>query len=311
MLLFIPTIILTTMIVFGLFWVVPGDVAALILVGADGEDTASLQDIEKLRQELGLDRPIHIQYGTWLWNVVRGDLGTSLWYRDSVTGELRDRFLVTVELSVIAILLAFSVGVPLGILSAIKQDSAIDYVSRVFALVGVAMPNFWLGVLVVSGLASWAGWLPPLGYATFWENPLLNLEQLIFPALVLSFSNLGLTARITRSSMLEVLREDYVRTARAKGLREFAVLGRHTLKNALLPVVTISGYQFAGLLGGVIIIESIFVVPGVGSWTIQSIQHRDFVVLQGVIVLGASVILTLNLLIDLLYGVLDPRIRYQ
>ena len=311
MLLFIPTIILTTMIVFGLFWVVPGDVAALILVGADGEDTASLQDIEKLRQELGLDRPIHIQYGTWLWNVVRGDLGTSLWYRDSVTGELRDRFLVTVELSVIAILLAFSVGVPLGILSAIKQDSAIDYVSRVFALVGVAMPNFWLGVLVVSALASWAGWLPPLGYATFWENPLLNLEQLIFPALVLSFSNLGLTARITRSSMLEVLREDYVRTARAKGLREFAVLGRHTLKNALLPVVTISGYQFAGLLGGVIIIESIFVVPGVGSWTIQSIQHRDFVVLQGVIVLGASVILTLNLLIDLLYGVLDPRIRYQ
>jgi len=310
-LLFIPTIILTTMIVFGLFWVVPGDVAALILVGADGEDTASLQDIEKLRQELGLDRPIHIQYGTWLWNVVRGDLGTSLWYRDSVTGELRDRFLVTVELSVIAILLAFSVGVPLGILSAIKQDSAIDYVSRVFALVGVAMPNFWLGVLVVSGLASWAGWLPPLGYATLWENPLLNLEQLIFPALVLSFSNLGLTARITRSSMLEVLREDYVRTARAKGLREFAVLGRHTLKNALLPVVTISGYQFAGLLGGVIIIESIFVVPGVGSWTIQSIQHRDFVVLQGVIVLGASVILTLNLLIDLLYGVLDPRIRYQ
>jgi len=310
-LLFFPTMILTTVIVFGLFWVVPGDVATLILVGAEGEDTASLADIEELRHELGLDRPIHIQYSSWLWDVLRGDLGTSLWYRAPVTAELRDRFLVTVELAVLAILMAFVVGVPLGIVSAVKQDTRADYASRVFALVGVALPNFWLGVLIVSGLAAFAGWLPPLGYADPWEDPLLNLQQLVFPALVLSFSNLGLTARITRSSMLEVLREDYVRTARAKGLREFVVLGRHTLKNALLPVVTISGYQFAGLLGGVIIIESIFVVPGVGSWTIQSIQHRDFVVLQGVIVLGAAVILTLNLIIDLLYGVLDPRIRYQ
>ena len=310
-LLFLPTIVLTTIVVFGLFWIVPGDVATLILVGADGEDTATIEDIEKLREELGLDRPIHIQYGEWLWNVLRGDLGTSLWYRVPVTEELRDRFLVTLELSVMAIIMAFIVGVPLGVLSAVKQDTAADYASRVFALIGVAMPNFWLGVLIIYGLAYWAGWLPPLGYASLWDDPLLNVQQLVFPAMVLSFSNLGLTARVTRSSMLEVLREDYVRTARAKGLRELVVLGRHTLKNALLPVITISGYQFAGLLGGVIIIESIFVVPGVGSWTIQSIHHRDFVVLQGVIVLVAVVILTLNLIIDLFYGVLDPRIRYQ
>ncbi len=310
-LLFLPTIVLTTIVVFGLFWIVPGDVATLILVGADGEDTATIEDIEKLRAELGLDRPIHIQYGEWLWNVLRGDLGTSLWYRVPVTEELRDRFLVTLELSVMAIVMAFIVGVPLGVLSAVKQDTAVDYASRVFALIGVAMPNFWLGVLIIYGLAYWAGWLPPLGYASLWDDPVLNLQQLVFPAMVLSFSNLGLTARVTRSSMLEVLREDYVRTARAKGLRELVVLGRHTLKNALLPVITISGYQFAGLLGGVIIIESIFVVPGVGSWTIQSIHHRDFVVLQGVIVLVAVVILTLNLIIDLFYGILDPRIRYQ
>ena len=310
-LLFLPTIVLTTIVVFGLFWIVPGDVATLILVGADGEDTATIEDIEKLRQELGLDRPIHVQYGEWLWNVLHGDLGTSLWYRVPVTEELRGRFLVTFELSVMAIIMAFIVGVPLGVISAVKQDTAMDYASRVFALIGVAMPNFWLGVLIIYGLAYWAGWLPPLGYASLWDDPLLNLQQLVFPAMVLSFSNLGLTARVTRSSMLEVLREDYVRTARAKGLQELVVLGRHTLKNALLPVITISGYQFAGLLGGVIIIESIFVVPGVGSWTIQSIHHRDFVVLQGVIVLVAVVILTLNLIIDLFYGVLDPRIRYQ
>ena len=310
-LLFLPTIVLTTIVVFGLFWIVPGDVATLILVGADGEDTATIEDIEKLRQELGLDRPIHVQYGEWLWNVLRGDLGTSLWYRVPVTEELKGRFLVTFELSVMAIIMAFIVGVPLGVISAVKQDTAMDYASRVFALIGVAMPNFWLGVLTIYGLAYWAGWLPPLGYASLWDDPLLNLQQLVFPAMVLSFSNLGLTARVTRSSMLEVLREDYVRTARAKGLQELVVLGRHTLKNALLPVITISGYQFAGLLGGVIIIESIFVVPGVGSWTIQSIHHRDFVVLQGVIVLVAVVILTLNLIIDLFYGILDPRIRYQ
>ncbi len=310
-LLFLPTIVLTTIVVFGLFWIVPGDVATLILVGADGEDTATIEDIEKLRQELGLDRPIHVQYGEWLWNVLRGDLGTSLWYRVPVTEELKGRFLVTFELSVMAIIMAFIVGVPLGVISAVKQDTGMDYASRVFALIGVAMPNFWLGVLIIYGLAYWAGWLPPLGYASLWDDPLLNLQQLVFPAMVLSFSNLGLTARVTRSSMLEVLREDYVRTARAKGLQELVVLGRHTLKNALLPVITISGYQFAGLLGGVIIIESIFVVPGVGSWTIQSIHHRDFVVLQGVIVLVAVVILTLNLIIDLFYGILDPRIRYQ
>jgi peptide/nickel transport system permease protein len=193
----------------------------------------------------------------------------------------------------------------------VKQDTGFDYMSRVFSVIGVALPTFWLGILIVYALATFFQWLPPLGYATVWDDPLLNLQQLIFPALTLAFHDLAFTARVTRSSMLEVMREDYMRTARAKGLREILVVGRHALKNALLPVVTVSGYQFGRLLGGVIIVESIFVVPGMGTLLIDSIVHRDFIVLQAIVLLIAAVVLILNLVIDLLYGVLDPRIRYQ
>ena len=225
--------------------------------------------------------------------------------------QLKDRFLVTMELAVMAILLAFCAAVPLGIISAVKQDTGLDYCSRVFCVIGVALPTFWLGILIVYALASFFQWLPPLGYATLWDDPLLNLQQLIFPALTLAFADLAFVARVTRSAMLEVMREDYLRTARAKGVREMTVIGRHALKNALLPVVTVSGYQFGRLLGGVIIVESIFVVPGMGTLLIDSIVHRDFIVIQAVVLLIATVVLVLNLLIDLLYGVLDPRIRYQ
>lgn len=312
LLLFIPTMILATMMVFALFWVVPGDAAMMILTGEEGEGgRVNTEDLEQLRKELGLDRPIHVQYGEWVFNLLKGDLGTSIWYRIPVMDELKDRFLVSIELAVMAILMAFVAAVPLGVISAVKQDTKVDYVSRIFALIGIAMPTFWIGILMVYGLAYFFNWLPPLGYASLWEDPLTNLQQLVFPALALAFHDLAFTARVTRSSMLEVMREDYVRTARSKGLRERAVIGRHALKNALLPVITVSGYQFGRLLGGVIIIESIFVVPGVGSFLIDSIIHRDFVVLQGVVLLTAAVVLFLNLVIDLFYGVLDPRIRFQ
>ncbi len=172
------------------------------------------------------------------------------------------------------------------------------------------MPSFWIGILVVYGLAYWTGWLPPLEYATLWSDPWLNMQQLFFPALALAFHDMAFTARVTRSSMLDVLREDYMRTARSKGLRELTVISRHALKNALMPVLTISGYQFGRLLGGVIIIESIFVIPGIGLFLVDAIIHRDFMVLQGVVVLAAATVLVLNLFIDLMYGVLDPRIRY-
>jgi len=311
-LLFIPTLLVATVLVFTLFWIVPGDPALTILAGGEGDSgSVSPEQLQQLRQELGLDRPIYVQYASWLWSVLRGDLGTSLWYKTPVWDQLKDRFLVSMELAVMAILLAFCVAVPLGIISAVKQDTGFDYVSRIFSGIGIALPTFWLGILIVYALATFFQWLPPLGYATVWDDPLLNLQQLIFPALTLAFHDLAFTARVTRSSMLEVMREDYLRTARAKGLMEILVVGRHALKNALLPVVTVSGYQFARLLGGVIIVESIFVVPGMGTLLIDSIVHRDFIVIQAVVLLIAAVVLILNLMIDLCYGVLDPRIRYQ
>ena len=311
-LLFIPTLLVATVLVFTLFWIVPGDPALTILAGGEGDSgSVSQEQLQQLRQALGLDRPIYVQYGSWLWNVLRGDLGTSLWYKTPVWAQLKDRFLVTMELAIMAILLAFCVAVPLGVTSAVKQDTGFDYLSRVFSGIGIALPTFWLGILIVYALASFFQWLPPLGYATLWDDPLLNLQQLIFPALTLAFHDLAFTARVTRSSMLEVMREDYLRTARAKGMMEILVIGRHALKNALLPVVTISGYQFGRLLGGVIIVESIFVVPGMGTLLIDSIVHRDFIVIQAVVLLIAAVVLSLNLMIDLLYGVLDPRIHYQ
>ena len=309
--LFIPTLILTTLIVFVLFFLVPGDAALVILTGEEGAGAVTDEDIARMRHELGLDRPIHVQYGSWIWGILRGDLGTSIWYQTPVVDELKDKFVVTVELSIFGIAMAFVMAVPLGIISAVKQDTWPDYISRIVSLVGIALPTFWLSILMVYFLAYTFNWLPPLGYATLWEDPWLNLEQLFFPALAIAFHDLAFTARVTRSSMLEVLREDYMRTARAKGLKEMAVVGRHALKNAILPVVTVSGYQFARALGGVIIVETIFVVPGLGRFVIESILHRDFVVLQAVILLTAAVVLTLNLVIDLLYGVLDPRIRYQ
>jgi peptide/nickel transport system permease protein len=310
--LFIPTLLLATILVFVLFWIVPGDAAMMILTGEEGEGgRVSAQELQNLRHQLGLDRPVYVQYADWLWSLLKGDLGTSIWYKIPVIEELKGRFVITLELAVMAILMAFVAAVPLGVISAVKQDTGVDYMSRIFALIGIAMPSFWIGILMVYGLAYFFNWLPPLGYASFTDDPLKNLQQLVFPALALAFHDMAFTARVTRSSMLEVMREDYMRTARSKGLAEWVVVGRHALKNALLPVITISGYQFGRLLGGVIIIESIFVVPGVGSLLVDAIIHRDFVVIQGVILLTAAVVLVLNLVIDLFYGVLDPRIRYS
>ena len=311
LLLFVPTLILASIMVFTLMWIVPGDAAMMILTGEGESGRVKTEDLERLRHDLGLDRPFYIQYGDWLGNVVTGDLGDSIWYKIPVIDELKAKFPVTLQLAVMAMILATVAAVPLGILSAVKQDSWIDYGCRVFTLVGVALPFFWTGILMVYALAYAFDWLPPLGYASLWEDPLTNLQQLIFPALALAFYEMAFTARVTRSAMLEVLREDYIRTARSKGIKEDLVIARHALKNAILPIITISGYQFGRLMGGVIIIEVIFVVPGMGTLLINSIVHRDFVMIQGMILVVAAVILALNLVIDLLYGMLDPRIRYQ
>src|SRR5215467_12457548 len=230
MVLFVPTLLVATILLFALFWIVPGDPALTILGGEGDSGAVSSEQLQQLRQKLGLDRPLYVQYASWLGNVLRGDLGTSLWYKTPVWVQLKDRFLVSMELAVMAILLAFWAAVPLGIVSAVKQDTGFDYGSRVFCVMGIALPTFWLGILIVYALASFFQWLPPLGYATLWDDPLLNLQQLIFPALTLAFADLAFVARVTRSAMLKVMREDYLRTARAKGMRELMVIGRHALK---------------------------------------------------------------------------------
>jgi len=307
----IPTLVLVSIIIFVAMRVLPGDPAVLKLIGLDGEGSYTAADLAKVKAELGTDRPLLAQYGTWVWGVVRGDFGKSFWYGIPVMREVKQRFPVTLELAMFAILIAVLLAVPLGVLSAIKQDTWIDYATRVFTISGVALPTFWIGILVIFSMARWLHWLPPLGYATPWEDPWTNFKQLIFPALALGFHDVAFIARVTRSAMLEVLREDYVRTARAKGLTERTVFFVHALKNSFLPVVTVSGWQFGRLMGGVVLIEAIFVVPGTGSLLIESVSNRDFTMIQALILVAAIVVLAVNLLVDLAYGWLDPRIRYS
>ena len=307
--LFIPTVLLVSLLVFLVMWIVPGD-AAIAILAAEGQGSFTDKDLEILREDLGLDRPVYVQYGDWLWGLARGDLGDSLYYRIPVLDDIRSRFFVTLEMAIIAIVIAALLAVPIGVLSAVKQDTFLDYAIRMFTLSGIALPSFWVGLLIVAALSYWFNWLPRLGYVNLWENPLANLEQLIFPALALAFTELAFSARITRSTMLEVMREDYMRTARAKGLSEMVVVGRHALKNALLPVITVSGWQLGRLLGGAVVIERIFVVPGIGNYLIDAVNHRDYTVIQALMMLAAILILVINFFIDLLYGWLDPRIRY-
>ena len=308
--LFVPTLILVSLVAFFVMRILPGDPAVIVLMGATGEGSFTPEELKAVQKQLGTDRPLHIQYGKWLWGVVQGDFGKSFFYAVPVSQEMKTRFPITLELTIMAIIISFLVAVPLGVLSAVKQDSWADHATKVFTLTGIAMPNFLVGILVIYILARWFDWLPPLGYANLWDDPLTNLQQLLLPALALGYANCAFTARVTRSSMLEVMREDYIRTARAKGLNESFVIFRHALKNAFLPVITVSGFQFARLLGGSVLIEQIFLVPGVGSLLVDSIFHRDFNIIQATIILVATLILVLNLMIDLLYGWINPRVRY-
>ena len=310
-LLFIPTLLLVTLMVFALMRLIPGDPAYLLLAGSDGEGQFTEEQLDVLRQQLGTDRPLTVQYLTWVWGLVRWDFGTSMYYDTPISEDISTKLPITLELTFMALLFAFSVAVPLGILSAVKQDSIADYASRMIAIAGIAMPTFWTGILVIYFLVKWFNWLPPLDFTNIWVNPWVNFQQLIFPALALGFYNMALIARVTRSSMLEVFREDYIRTARSKGLRELAVIVRHALKNAFLPVITISGWQIGRLIAGTVVIETIFVVPGMGRLLIDSIFHRDYTMIQSIVMVIAFLVLAINLVVDLLYGWIDPRIRYE
>jgi peptide/nickel transport system permease protein len=309
--LFVPTLLLVSVLVFILMRIVPGDPALLILIGTeDGSGTYTQEELDKVRHEIGTDRPLVVQYGSWIWGLARGDLGQSVWDGTPVVDELKKRLPVTLELAVLSMIIATVIAIPLGVISAVKQDTWIDYAVKVYTVLGVAAPTFWIGILTIMVLAFWFNWLPPLDFVRLWEDPLTNGKQLIFPALVLGYHDTAFIARLTRSAMLEVLREDYVRTARSKGLGERVVISRHALKNALLPVVTVAGLQFGALMGGVILIESIFLIPGVGSLLIDSLQRRDFPIIQALIMLTAVIVLSINMVVDLLYGWLDPRVRY-
>jgi peptide/nickel transport system permease protein len=304
--------LLVTILVFSILRVVPGDPALLILGGEEGDDTFTQEQLDALRAKLGTDKPIYIQYTRWVANMFRGDFGVSYFYEgDLVLDDIKDRIPVTLELGLMSLFLAGIVAIPLGVISAIKQDTLGDYVTRVITIAGIALPNFWVAVMTIFFLVLIFNWAPPLAYVPPWEDPWVNFQQLIFPAIALGTSNMAFIARITRSAMLEVLHEDYIRTARSKGLGERIVIFRHALRNALLPVVTLTGYEFGRLISGTVIIEVIFLVPGMGRLLITSIFHRDFPMIQAIIVLIAVIVLVLNLLLDLTYAWLNPKIRYS
>lgn len=310
-LLFIPTLLMATLLAFLLLRIIPGDPALVKLAGETGDASFSQKDLHDLQVKLGTDRPLYVQYGKWVWGLVRLDFGQSMYFEEPVAADLADKFPITLELTVLSMLIATVIAVPLGLISAIKQDTPADYIARIISITGVALPNFWVGILIVYFLVLFFSWMPPLGYADLWSDPLTNLQQFIFPALALGFFEMAFTARVTRSSMLEVYREDYTRTARGKGLAERIVILRHALKNALLPVVTVSGFQFGRLLAGTVVIENIFMIPGMGKLLVDSVFHRDYTAVQAIVVLITVSVLFLNLLLDVVYGWLNPRIRYS
>jgi peptide/nickel transport system permease protein len=302
----VPVIILVTVGISSLMRLVPGDPATLAL----GQQ-ATEADREKFRDAYHLNDSFPVQYGRWWADVFQGNLGKSVVQRTNVTDELKNRLPSTLELLVFAIILTVIIGIPFGIISAVRQNSILDYGIRFLSIGGLSIPNFWLGTLLLTMPAIWWDYLPPLGKVAFTEDPMKNLEQYFLPSLTLAIAGSAGIMRLTRSSMLEILRNDYVRTAYAKGLKERVVIVRHTLKNALIPVVTVLGLQIAALVGGAVIIETIFNLQGVGLLLINSISARDYPVIQGLILFLAVVFLFVNLIVDLSYGILDPRIRYS
>ena len=309
--LFVPTLIGASILIFVLMRLVPGDIAE-ILVYQTGSESSAVQakQIQQIRRELGLERPIATQYLDWIAGAARGDFGQSYVQRRPVADILRERFPRSMELAGLTLLLAVVWAIPLGVISAVRQNRPVDYLARLVSLSGLSLPLFFTGALILYGLVRLFHWLPPLEFVSFREDPVENLKQLIWPALAQAYYISAPITRLTRSQMLEVVRQDYVRTARAKGLAERAVIYRHALRNSLLPVVTFIGWWGGRLLGGLVIMEIIFVVPGMGSALVQAVSQRDYPTVQAMVFVMALVFLAVNLAIDLLYAWLDPHIRY-
>lgn len=295
-----------SILVFVLLRVVPGD-AAVFLAGADN---SSQEHVEEIRKSLGLSDPIPIQYLRWALNTLRGNMGESLFTRETVGHALKVRLPVSVELGLLSLSLAVVIALPIGIISALKQDTWTDQGLRLVSIIGLAVPNFWLGTMAIVFGSNYLNWIPPVGYQPFFSSPSQNLQQFMIPAVILGTGLSASLVRMLRSSMLEVMREDYIRTARAKGLNTFSVVRHHMLKNALIPVVTLFGIQAGTIVGGAVIIENIFNLPGMGRLVIDAISRRDYPLVQGVVLAFGTFILLVNLVTDFVYVWLDPRISY-
>ena len=309
LLLIIPTLFLVSVFIFIILRLLPGDVALIILTGG-GTTQIDPQQYAELKEQLGLNDPWHVQYINWVWGMLRLEGGDSLWTGNPVFEDISRALPATIQLTIMALLISLVIAIPLGILSAMHRNSPMDYGMRVIAISGLAMPDFLVGAMIVLVLILTVNWIPPLDYAGFFENPANNLQQMIWPALILGYIQAAFLARMIRSTTLEVLGQDYIRTAWSKGLASRHIYIRHALRNALLPVVTVAGIQTAQLLGGAVIVENIFAIPGLGFKLLEAIVNRDWVTLQTVVTIFALAILLINLFIDLLYGWLDPRIRY-
>jgi peptide/nickel transport system permease protein len=309
LLLMVPTLFGVATVVFFLLRVVPGDIVELKYAGSGAY--APKEAIERERAQLGLDQPLWKQFGTWIWGIARLDFGTSMWTGQPITREIAIRLELSIELALLATVVAVLISVPLGTVAALKQDTWVDYVVRLFSIAGLAVPSFWLGILIILAFVIYFRWLPPLTFTPFWVDPKANLQQLIWPALAVGYRYSAVATRMTRSAVLEVLREDYVRTARAKGQFERAVVIRHALRNALLPVITVIGLEFAFLVGGLVVTEQVFNLNGIGKLFVEAISQRDYTMVQSLVLLTAFVFIFVNFLIDMVNAVIDPRIRYQ
>ncbi len=307
-LLMIPTMLGVAILVFVLMRLVPGDIVMMRMGGTGMVDKAT---IESERARLGLNKPGWLQFVDWMKGIVVLDLGTSMWTGRPIIQEIGNRFQLSLQVAVMATILAIAMAIPLGTIAALKQDTWVDYVVRMFSIAGLATPSFWLGILMILFLLILFKWMPPLTYVPIWEDPLRNLSQLLWPALATGYRYSAVATRMTRSSVLEVLREDYIRTARAKGLVEGLIVNRHALKNALLPVITVIGLEFAFLIGGLVVTEQVFNLNGVGLLMAVSVTQHDYTLVQGLALMVSFIFVLTNFLVDLVYAWLDPRIQYS
>lgn len=309
LLLLIPTLFGVALLVFFLLRVAPGDIVELKYAGSG--TFAPKEALDRERAQLGLDRPLAEQFASWIAGIARFDFGISMWTGQPITEEIKIRLELSVQLALMATLVAVLIAIPAGTLAAVKQDTWIDYLVRIVSIGGLALPSFWLGIVIILGFLIVFKWMPPLTFTSFWIDPWANLAQMIWPALAVGYRYSAMATRMTRSAVLEVLREDYVRTARAKGLLERAVVIKHALRNALLPIVTVIGLEFAFLIGGLVVTEQVFNLNGIGMLFVESITHRDYTMTQALVLLVSFSFIFMNLLVDLLYAYLDPRIHYQ